>query len=176
MTSCLVNSWAQRKHLFPKYRMQAFTPVFYFTIVLSKILIGINRCRIGTHLKDESALSISHTEDETTKPSYFSVKTVFFDRTKWMCFKSLSCDLKYFFFDFLSLPPFFPPSSPYPLYWCPLLSLPPSLKLICRKQTTNCMKTVLSALTVEREQTIQALFNHSILPEREKQGRHFVLN
>lgn len=82
--------------------------VFYFTIIFPKILIGINGCRIGTHLRDESALSISHTEDKTTKPSYFSVKTVF-DRTKWMCFKSLSCDLKYFFFDFLflSLPPFF---------------------------------------------------------------------
>ncbi|XP_014114927.1 PREDICTED: uncharacterized protein LOC102101922 isoform X6 [Pseudopodoces humilis] len=32
------------------------------------------------------------------------------------------------------------------------------------------VKTVLSALTVEREQTIQASFNHSISPEGEKQG------
>ncbi|KAI1232558.1 hypothetical protein IHE44_0007026 [Lamprotornis superbus] len=33
------------------------------------------------------------------------------------------------------------------------------------------VKALLSALTVEREQTIQASFNHSISPEGEKQGR-----
>lgn len=38
------------------------------------------------------------------------------------------------------------------------------------------MKTVLSALPVEREQTIQASFNHCILTEGEKQVREHLIS
>lgn len=157
MPGCPVNSQVQRKHLFVKFRMLAFTLVFYFIIVFPKWFIGINNCSMWTHVRDKSACSISHKEGKTIKLNYLSVKAVF-DRAKRDVLKSLCYDLKYLWFPSFSF--YFPfrfpfPSLPFlffsflfsiPLslsYWHPLpplLSLHPRLKLIYRKQTTGCMK------------------------------------
>lgn len=111
MPGCPVNLQVQRKHLFVKFRMLAFTLVFYFIIVFPKWFIGINNCSMWTHVRDKSVFSISHKEDKTMKLNYSSVKAVF-DRAKRDVLKSLCYDLKYLWFPSVSF--YFPFPFPFP--------------------------------------------------------------
>lgn len=161
-----------------KFRVQAFTLVFYFSIVFPKWFTGIGRCSIGTHLRGGSALSISQRKDETIKPAYFPVEAGF-DRASGaapqlsvlgfaMSFSLVSCFL---FFDLSALRP----GDTDVLCFAPAPSQGEA-----DRQRSDCrlreLKTLLSALPVERELATQASFNRCILPEGEKQVRQFLMS
>lgn len=168
--------------------MLVFTLVFYFITVFPKWFIGINSCSMWTHEGNKSAFSISHKEDQRMMLNYLSVRVVF-DREKRDVLKSLCYVLKCPWFPYFSL--YFPfpfPFSSLPFFllslccWAAdILYLPPFFPSqieadLCKTDYRLCeVKTVLSALTVEREQTIQASFNHSISPEGEKQVRQHLM-
>lgn len=122
-------------------------------------------------------MSISQREDETTKPAYFPAEAgltgpagLRLSSLSWAlpCLSLISCFL---FFDLSALRP----GDTDVLCFAPAPSQGEA-----DRQRSDCrlheVKTLLSALPVEREQATQASFSRCILPEGEKQVRRFLMS